>query len=360
MEERVHERLPFGVVVAQRKHLLELVDDDEDAPVGVLRRHGRLDHRVEAALVLAQLDEDRLAGGKGVRAGLQDGPEARSERLHRVRAGTHDHHRPRRAVRQRAAADLRHQPRPDDARLAAAGCADDREEPVRAELLDEVLGQRLTSEEVVGVVLVEHLEPAKRTDDGRVTELGFVERVGRDAADAVHEPVKGGRVVEPGTEVNPGQPREEAGQPPAIGQHRARQDRGDDAELRVGGAPAQRGTHLLVLPGPEPGRPDEHDARPAGVDRGLERLLPRLPRDEVPRVEEGLQAGVTETARQLHDRGLVVAVVREEDVVRRPSLGGRGGILTAILRIGHQRPSNRPASESAWQIDPLCARSNPT
>ena len=89
-----------------------------------------------------------------------------------MRPRSHDRPRATSALPgQLAGPHVGHEARPDDARLAAAGRADDGQEPVAAQLLDQVLGQRLAPEEELGVLLVEHLQPAERTHDGRLIEI---------------------------------------------------------------------------------------------------------------------------------------------------------------------------------------------
>ena len=152
---------------------------------------------------------------------------------------------------------------PHDRRLAAPGRPEHRQESVVSELFDEVLGQRLPTEEILGMFLVEDLEAAERADDRRVVAVLLAVLGRRQAADPVDQPIECRRVVEPGPEVDPGQARQERRQPPL---RRAARPPGRITGMTRNPASRTRGSvppHLLVLPRPEAGLSDEHRAGPA-------------------------------------------------------------------------------------------------
>ena len=91
------------------------------------------------------------------------------------------------------------------------------------------------------------------------------------------------------------------------------------------------------MPGADAGRADEDRDGGALSERLLQRLLPRLAGDEVPFVEEGVQAGFfAQTARQDLDRRFVGAVVGEEDMVVShhftPHFVSRGNLISKVVR----------------------------
>ena len=135
------------LVLDEREHLLELVDDEHEFRLVV--HEEALDRAQQAALVLLELLEQ--PGRRTIRRAQQRCLEL----LERVRPGEHLHHVPALGAGKSALPEPRDEPRAHDRRLAAAARPHDRKEARLAETLDEMLGQHLPAEEVLRVALGE-------------------------------------------------------------------------------------------------------------------------------------------------------------------------------------------------------------
>jgi len=156
------------LLLDEREHLLELVDDEHE--LGLVVREETLDRAQQSAFVLLELLEQTTGDL------VADTQERRLELLERIGAGEHLGDVPALGARERAGSQPRHEPRPHDGRLAAAARADDGEEARLRQALDEVLGQRLPAEEVLGVVFGEGAQPLVRVARLERARDGGIER----------------------------------------------------------------------------------------------------------------------------------------------------------------------------------------
>ena len=146
LEHREEVRSPL-VVFDQCEDLLELVENEHE--LRVVARQDPLQRAQEPPLAVLELLEQ--TGRRSV-----GHPEQRRlELLERIGAGEHLDDPPGLRAGQRSAPKRRHEPGPDHRRLAAPARADDGEKAGLAEAVDQVLGQRLASEEVGGIRLLE-------------------------------------------------------------------------------------------------------------------------------------------------------------------------------------------------------------
>ena len=308
VHQRRHERVPGGLVAAQGEGLLELVDDPHHPGLrgSVRERPGRRQvqrPRVGRELVEGLADRHVAAHVGGPRGEGVERPRARPQELDREGL----------AAGQDARAQRRHQAGPDERRLPAARAAEHRQERGRLELLDEPLGVGLASEEELGVAFVEALQAAVRrrvvaARDG----LGGAER---DALDRVDQRLQGPLVGDPGAQVDPGagaQERRQDGGVERLGQ--AGEQHQEHPVARVLGRDVERHRELLVLPGADVRRADEHGAGLRLVQALGQLLLPAPARRQAPDVEPRLEPGPLQVLREPLDGWLVARVVRQEDV----------------------------------------------
>ncbi len=216
--QAVEEVAARGLVLDQRKDLLELVDHQHQ--LGVARQQLR-DDIEQAALVALELLEQigRLLHRHAQQRGGQLGQ--------RLRAGDHFEHKPLVRARQRAAPQRRNQAGAHDRRLAAAARPDHRQESRQragfAEPRQQPLGQRLAAKELGCIGLLEGAQAlvgilARRHD---VLELhGIVDRAAYCAAGALavacHAWCVGGRR---GADAAGDRGRQAADGPPEVGDH---------------------------------------------------------------------------------------------------------------------------------------------
>ncbi len=155
-EQRPDERGPCAGVVDAREHLLELVDDHQQARALGQHRGGG--------------DERVLPGRQHRPLRLVQGREHDPiELAHGLRAGPQDHAHPAR-VAEDAVLDRRHQPGPHRRRLAAARRTDHPEEAVLGESRGHLGHEALAPEEDVGIVDAERREADERADVPRLDE----------------------------------------------------------------------------------------------------------------------------------------------------------------------------------------------
>jgi hypothetical protein len=127
--------------------------------------------------------------------------DRRRQRRERGRARPHDADLPIDDAGHGAALQHRNQARAHERRLATPRRTEDGEQPRLLELLDESLDLAIAPEEELGVIDVEDLETAVRTDVvARAVRDGGSER---DALDRVNEILQGSRIAVPGAEVDP-------------------------------------------------------------------------------------------------------------------------------------------------------------
>ena len=178
-EQQAHERdrlvarVGNLVAAAEPEQLFELIDEHEDV---LVRRDVRLTDRVDQAeraaaqrrfeqhaarardLGVLALDTQHAAFGHGGR-----------EVADRIFAGAEGRHAPARAgAHHEAALQRGDQARADERRLAAAGRADDRQEPRRAQAPEQLVGFLLATEKQVVFVRLERTQTGKWIKQGRL------------------------------------------------------------------------------------------------------------------------------------------------------------------------------------------------
>src|SRR5262245_59124379 len=129
--------------------------------------------------------------------------------------------------------------------------------------------------------------------------------------------MQGFRIVQPlgSPKVHPGDSREESGQHAFLGEGGAGKEHGDHPEFRLSHPSTQGAAQFFVRPRPTAAGSDHDRASARGVERLLDRLLPRPTRHELPAIEPWAEAGgISESAGEHFDRGVVLAAVRQENV----------------------------------------------
>ena len=273
-------------------------------------------------------------------AGAQTGPAARRARRAGGRPVAGSRISQPFAPGQRAALQRGHEAGADERRLAASGGAEHGEEACRLQLLEQPLHVGVAPEEELGVLLLERLEAAVRTDRRASGSIGTAGPSGMPLI-AVTSAWNAALVVEAAPEVDPRarpQERREAG-----GVERLREpgeEDEEDPELEILRRAVERDRNLLVLPRAAVVRADEDRA---GAGRGQALRQARLPVGagyERPDVEPGLEPGTLQPLRDPLDDRLVGAVVRQEDVERAPLGVGRGDsrLVPQRDRLGQRDP----------------------
>jgi hypothetical protein len=182
----------------------------------------------------------------------------------------------------------------------------------QAHRFDELPNGNLATEEERCVFLTEVKQSAIGRDGGACGSEALLQfRAGRLAADAGEQELKAEVVLHAGAEVNPGVQFKKA-QPQVI--TRARQQHRDDWKVFVLPLPYERRVSLLVLPRPQPVRPDEDGHGAALRQRLFQFRHPRLARLEIPPIEERFEVLLAEVFGDVVNRLGVAPIVAQEDV----------------------------------------------
>lgn len=208
-------------------------------------------------------------------------------------------------------AEVRQQPGADERRLAAARRSDDRHERRLLDLVDQPFDVVVATEEEPLVLRLEPEQPAVGHGFvGQAEGLGGERLTAHPGGQSLH----GFGVVEARAEVDPGSLGQELVHRGRVG---CRKDHRDHPEVVLRASRTiENEAELIVLPWPRSVRADEDRDRRAGPESDLQLFLPRSPRRQVPLVEERLDPFLgAQPIRNPFDRGLVLARVRQEDVV---------------------------------------------
>ena len=155
--ETVEEAAPGRLVGRQREQFFELIDDQQQFAVVV--RQDLLTGPEESPVVGEEVGQERSVA-------LHGHTQQRSlQLLEGERPGEHVGDQHLTAGAEHPAPDGGEQPGPNQTRLAAAGRADHGGEPVIRDVCDQRIGERLPTEEVVGVGLTEGPESLVRVPD---------------------------------------------------------------------------------------------------------------------------------------------------------------------------------------------------
>jgi hypothetical protein len=177
---------------------------------------------------------------------------------------------------------------------------------ISPEPLHQPLCQRFTAEEKRAVDLLKYLQSTIWAEIGiRNAAGGGSGSYTSDSTDKAMERI--GLVLS--AEIDPNETAKESRETAFVRQHRPRKKDRRHAETSIPDPSVESCSHLLVLPGAETVGPQKDRTGRALFQGHLQRLLPRVPRHEMPFVEERPQTNFTEPMRKPLYQRLVGTIV---------------------------------------------------